>query len=238
MDLIKLNQKSYNKIAKHFSDTRYDTWPELEQFKPFIKSGQRVLDWGCGNGRLLLMLKDLGVNYIGTDQSAELIKIAKQKNSELIKAGNVKFYCTKKKDKIFKPQTFDLVFMIASFFHLPDKEARLKLLEKTIKELKPGGRLLMTVWNLESDWAKRKQKDWKVIGKNDFLIPWKNQQGEVEAERYYHHFTKDELTGLLHKAGYEVEKISYFGGTWSDDKGGRNLVAIAIKSEIKKARKQ
>ncbi len=231
MDIVQKTRDDYNKIAKHFSGTRFDIWPELEQFRSFIKDGQRILDWGCGNGRLLLIMKDKSVQYFGTDQAASLIAIARKKYADEVKSGKAKFFSTAFKEKKFKPEFFDLAFMIASFFHLPDQKIRLKLLKKTYSELKPGGRLAMTVWNLGSDWAKKKmKKEWKILGENDFLIPWKNPEGVVEAERYYHHFTKAELKGLLEEAGFKIEAMNYYNkNSWTDSKGGRNLVVIAIK---------
>lgn len=230
MDLIGKTRDDYNKISKHFAGTRYDVWPELKQFKPFIEGGQQVLDWGCGNGRLLLMLADKDIHYYGVDQSQGLLKIAKKKFAAEIKSGKAKFFCSAFKEKKFKDDFLDLVFMVASFHHLPDEKSRLKLLKKTFKEMKPGARLIITVWNLGSVWAKAKRKEWEKIGENDFLIPWKNPKGKVEAERYYHHFTKIELRGLLEKVGFKVEKLDFFSeDKWSDGKLGRNLVAIASK---------
>lgn len=231
MDIISKTRQDYNKIAHHFSGTRYDTWPELMQFKPLIKNGQYIMDWGCGNARLFLMLKNYDIKYFGVDISDELLKIAKTKHANFVKAGKAKFFCTAKKDKVFKPNFFDLVFMVASFHHLPTTAARLKLLKKIYKELKPGGKLIMTVWNLQSNWAKAKQKkDWKKIKKNDWLVPWKTQQGEVEVMRYYHHFTIKELGGLLTKAGFKILKLDFYNNNnWTDSKGGRNLVAVAVK---------
>jgi ubiquinone/menaquinone biosynthesis C-methylase UbiE len=107
----------------------------------------------------------------------------------------------------------------------------LKLLTKTYRELKPGGKLIMTVWNLGSDWAKKKiKKDWIIVGEGDCLIPWKDNKGKVIVERYYHHFTKKEIKELLKKAGFKVEQIGYashFG--WSDERGGKNLLVVAKK---------
>jgi len=70
------------------------------------------------------------------------------------------------------------------------------------------------------------------VGVSDFIIPWKNPQGEVEVERYYHNFSKDELKGLLTKAGFKIERLDYFNKTnWVEDKkDSRNLVVVAVKS--------
>lgn len=229
--IIRQTRDNYNKIAGHFSDTRHRVWPEFEYFKNYLQDGQNILDWGCGNGRLLLSLQEYrGIKYVGVDQSVELIKIARRTYREEIKMGRAKFYCNASKTPRFSSGQFDIAFMIASFFHLPDNISRNKLLKQVFRELKPGGKLIILVWNLGSDWAKAKAKtDWKIIGPNDFLIPWKTPQGKLLALRYYHHFTPEELRELFETSGFKIQKLEYTSGTWSDAKGGRNLVAVAEK---------
>lgn len=229
--IIHKTREDYNRIAKYFSNTREYVWPEFKYFKSFIKDGQNILDWGCGNGRLVFCLAGKKVKYVGLDQSLGLIKIARKKFATEIKNGTATFVCTGSKDKKFAPEFFDLVFIIASLFHLPSEESRLALLRKVHTEMKIGGKLVVMVWNLASDWAKVKaKKDWKKMGENDFLIPWKNPEGELLAERYYHHFTPDELKSLLVKAGFKIKALKFMkNGTWTDDKGGQNLIAVAVK---------
>ncbi len=230
-EIIHKTQEDYNRIAKYFSYTRQRLWEELKWLKKFIKNGQYILDWGCGNGRLIFLLNGKKVSYFGTDQSDELLKIAKKNFKKEIKEGWVKFFSTAKKKKKFAANFFDLVFMIASFHHLPDRQSRLELLADVYKQLKSGGKLIITVWNLESDWAKKKMDNsWKKIGDNDFLIPWKNPQGEMLAERYYHHFSKEELAGLLKESGFKIKSAEYGEkASWTDEKAGRNLIVVAAK---------
>ena len=230
MDLIKKTRDDYNKIAKHFAKTRRHSWPEFSEFSAFFKSGQRVLDWGCGSGRLVMFLEGKKVEYFGVDQSIELIKIARRLYAKEVKAGQAHFYSSANKPKKFPKNYFDVACLIASFFHLPDEATRLALLNQIHGELKPGGKLVLIVWNLESDWAKTKAKtDWEKIGPNDFLIPWKNPQGKIEAMRYYHHFTQSELQMLLEESYFRIDKIGYGGRVWSDHKVVRNLIVIASK---------
>lgn len=229
MDIVQKTRDDYNKIAKHFAITRRHAWPEFDQFSAFIKNGQRVLDWGCGSGRLMSFLENRGVEYFGTDQSDELLKIARRQYADIVKVGRAHFYSTARREKRFPDAYFDLVFMIASFFHLPDEASRLSLLRTIFRELKSGGRLVILVWNLGSEWAAAKKKEWKQIGEHDFLIPWKNPAGEVEVERYYHHFTPEELTSLLEQAGFTLERLGYGSSVWNDSKGGRNLTVVAMK---------
>lgn len=194
-----------------------------------MADGQYILDWGCGNGRLLYLLKDYDVHYSGVDQSRNLLKEAKK--NPLIQFQDAQFFCTAHKDKNFDPKFFDLVFMLASFHHLPDHKSRLLLLKKVYKEMKSGAHLIITTWNLESDWAKDKlKKDWEVIGENDYLIPWKNQSGDIIVNRYYHHFSKVELEDLVKLAGFKVGTIYYSTGQHkATKKEGKNTVIIAKK---------
>jgi ubiquinone/menaquinone biosynthesis C-methylase UbiE len=229
--IIHKTRVDYNRIARHFSATRVRVWPEFEYLKTFLGDDQTILDWGCGSGRFILGLQDKkNIKYFGIDQSDELIKIARETYATEVKAGWAKFYSTTLQAQKFPDNFFDLEFLISSFFHLPDENTRLSTLQELYRVIKPDGKIVILVWNLGSDWAKEKlKKDWKKIGENDFIVPWKNQQGEVISERYYHHFTSEELSGLLIKAGFKNVKIKYSDATWSDDKGGRNMFAVAVK---------
>ena len=109
MDIIKKTKDDYNRIAPHFSLTRHEA-RELEQFTLFIAPGQRILDWGCGNGRLVYILQNKGVEYIGTDQSIGLLKQAEELFQKEIKDGWVKFVCTENNEAVFPENYFDLVF--------------------------------------------------------------------------------------------------------------------------------
>ncbi|EKD42845.1 MAG: tRNA methyltransferase, catalyzes esterification of modified uridine nucleotides in tRNAs [uncultured bacterium] len=229
--IIHKTREDYNRIAPLFSGTRYDLWDELKQFKKLIKNDQNILDWGCGNGRLLFLMKDKAVKYFGLDQSAELLKLANKKWPDDIKSGKVKFLSTASRFPKFDDDFFDLVFLIASYHHLPDTKTRLQLLEKIYEKMKPSAKIVITVWNLESDWAQSKlKKDWKKMGDNDFLIPWKNSKGEMMSERYYHHFSETELRDLLVRAGFKKIDLFYDDKhSFTAKKGGRNLIAIATK---------
>ena len=175
----KLYQKvkdDYNLIADHFSQTRQWQWSEFSDFKPYLHSGQSVLDLGCGNGRLYFsFLKDLNLEYHGIDINERLIGIAR----EAAKAdtchsragGNLKGAinnnnvdsCFRRNDKkgsaslcyfkvgniatlTYPDNYFDVIFCIATFHHLPSKELRLKALNEIKRVLKPDGYLLMTNW--------------------------------------------------------------------------------------------
>ncbi len=49
----------YEKIAPHFSNTRYKPWPRIAQFLDSLEIGSIVADIGCGNGKYLGVNKDI-----------------------------------------------------------------------------------------------------------------------------------------------------------------------------------
>ena len=49
----------YEKIAPHFSNTRYKPWPKIAEFLNNLEPGSVVADVGCGNGKYLGVNKNL-----------------------------------------------------------------------------------------------------------------------------------------------------------------------------------
>jgi ubiquinone/menaquinone biosynthesis C-methylase UbiE len=48
----------------------------------YIESNQKVLDLGCGNGRLFKILKNKNIKYIGVDNSEMLLLEAQKQYPE------------------------------------------------------------------------------------------------------------------------------------------------------------
>lgn len=225
-NLIEHNRKVYNKIATHFSNTRTTVWDDLLPLGKYSKPGDKILDVGCGNGRLYhLFEKKQGVSYIGIDQSNALIKIAKKQ------APKGKFVLGEMTKLPFKKGEFDIVYCIAAFHHLPDEKFRLKALKEMKRVVKSGRYVILSNWNLDSHGAKKK---WGAgNSERDFMIPWKNPQGGLVGERYYHAFTVEELDHLCKKAGLIIEEQYY---THKGRKGGvtatGNIITILKKPRL------
>ncbi len=228
----------YDAIASDFSDTRGKWWQGFGSFNKYVKAGDRVLDLGCGNGRMAEIFIDSQIEYLGIDNSAELIKIAKQRF-----AGKpwVSFDVGDALSLDFSSQ-FDLVLMIAVLHHVPTKELRLKALKNVYDALKPGGRLVISNWNLwQSDGGKKKFRYFKYLfnyrekisrgvwGLSDAFVPWKPLAGDNL--RYVHSFRKGETKRLLQQAGFAIERIDFENkdGNRATIFTGDNLLAVAVK---------
>lgn len=211
-NLLSLVKRNYNEIAADFDASRKkEIWPEIREFAAAVKDGNRILDVGCGNGRLLEALKDKKLKYLGIDNSEELIKLARKNYPERkFLIGDIL-----KLDSITESD-FDHIFCLAVLQHIPGKELRVEALKQMVAKLKPSGELIISVWNL---WRSPKHRlllfknYWlKILGKNkwefnDLLFPWKNSRGQELSQRYYHAFTKKELKRLVHLAGLKIQKF-------------------------------
>ncbi len=70
-------KENYNCCALDFSQTRVFNWPEISELADkYVKKGMKILDVGCGNGRILELLENRGIEYVGVDNSEGLIKEA------------------------------------------------------------------------------------------------------------------------------------------------------------------
>ena len=223
MNNIKQNLQSiYNNIAGEFSASRKYAGPELSVFIPYIQDNDKILDLGCGNGRLLNALKAANktFDYLGVDFSPDLIKHAKTAHPDQ------KFIISDMSDLDLAGQSFDAVFVIATFHHLDTKKERIDLLKKINTWLAPGGFLFMTNWDL---WQPKYLKDyfynfWQKKSYKDFFVSWQ-MYSDTKGKfwRYYHSFSLKELKKLLTQAGFDLQPKSVY-------KTGHNIYCLAQKS--------
>lgn len=204
--LLKKTAGDYNQIAQDYAKTRNFTW-DIQCLAKYADAGEKVLDLGCGNGRLLGMLKDKRINYIGFDASEKLIEIAKKNypQADFRVGGSLALP--------FPADFFDKIFSIRVLPHIPSKEFRLRFMKEARRVLKPGGLLILTAWNGYNLKNKKgflpmvKNCFLKLIGKSkldfgDALVLWNKK-----TLRYYHFFTKAELKRLTEEVGFNVKKI-------------------------------
>jgi tRNA (uracil-5-)-methyltransferase TRM9 len=196
-------KSAYSNIADDFDCTRKALWPGLENFLPYVKNGDQVLDAGCGNGRLYQLFQGKNIQYIGCDNNMELIARAKKNYP------SAEFAIGDLLHLPFSDNAFDVVFCIAAFHHIPGRELRRTSLLEMKRVLKPGGYMCMTNWdryNKKYFFYILKYGILKIFGlsKMDFkdvLVPWKKT-----ISRYYHCFTLHELEKEFQGAGFSIQK--------------------------------
>ena len=220
---------SYTAIAHEFDRTRQQSWPEFEHFLDYVKEGAKVLDVGCGNGRLFEKLREKKVVYLGVDHNESLLKKAKENFPE------ADFQLMDMVSLHLKKNYYNNLFCIAAFHHLPTKTLRKKVLADFHRSLKKDGVLILTTWNLFQrrylgSLLKSIFRSIFTLGTtgvwNDFWIKW----GNYPLKRYYHCFLPSELYSFFDKKKWQIEEF-YFTkkGNRVSFWGSFNLVVIAKK---------
>ena len=221
----------YDQMADKFSHTRKNFWGDLALIADYISDGDRLLDYGCGNGRLLEILKDKQIEYVGVDISQKLITLAKAKYPEF---GASFSKISSLPSLAFPDNFFNRIISVAVFHHFPERHAR-EMAKDLYRITKPGGTVIITAWNL---WQKSKRKhifnfpailgkifqrgEYRGYGFFDVLIPFQNNEGEV-FKRYHRVYTKNSLSAIFQSASFEIEKCFLAGG--------KNIVLVARKAE-------
>ena len=221
LDLVKQN---YQAIAADFDKTRRkEAWPELKQFAALATPGRKILDVGCGNGRLISALDIPADDYLGIDSSDALLAIAESRHPDYhFLSGDILDLDTAVSGR------YDSIFCLAVLPHIPSAGLRIKALENLKDRLAPGGMIVISAWNLWSPvWRGRHYcrlilKNWwqSLIGCQDrdfgdIVFPWKDAQGNIISERYYHAFRSRELARLADQAGlklgeFKKDKFNYW----------------------------
>ena len=217
---------SYNSIASKFSASRNKPWVEFDLYKNYISSNANVLDIGCGNGRLLLHLDDLQINYTGLDISSEMIKHAKQNTAKTLSSKT--FVNSDVLGAKFKAESFDNIFAVASFHHLHGFCNRLKFIKKLYYWSKPNSTSCVSVWNL---WQKKYIPNFLQAFKSHF---WRFNDLNIKfgkTPRFYHAFTIFGLHFLLFLSPYKSYKLVFVDkkGYKTSKKDCHNIILVLNK---------
>jgi len=183
----------YEKIAPHFSNTRYKPWPKVVEFLEGLEPGSLVADVGCGNGNYL------GVNsknlfMTGTDRSFNLIDICKQKDItfQTFVADSLKLP--------LRNACVDNVISIAVVHHFSTDSLRIKAISEFHRILRSGGKALIYVWAYEQEHKKFQQQD--------VFVKWNLQDTYTKGKKVNKKETKD---------GAAQEQTSFIGTAIKDD---------------------
>jgi len=139
-----INEKS-DKNGGYFNNVDSDIW-KLEQkrdyvfVEPYLSKDSVVLDFGCGLGKMAEILHDEVAIYVGVDVSGEAIKRA------IVRCGkdNCNFFINKSPDlTLFDDETFDLVFSMVTFQHIPKEVVIHSYVPEIFRVLKKNGSFVL-----------------------------------------------------------------------------------------------
>ena len=217
--LARINQVFYEDRAADFSATRERPWSAWESLAEIVEvhvgEGQvRVLDLGCGNGRLGRFLAGRwgdGLDYLGLDASEPMLEIARG-------LGGGRFV---RRDLLASDALddlpagpFGLVTAFGLMHHLPGFDRRAALLRAAAGHLAPGGLLAVSFWQFGAvERFRRRMVPWATwnrsaaepvdtgdLEEGDVLLAWgeaPSTHGLLPAVRYCHWTPPEEAERLL-----------------------------------------
>ena len=133
------NEKSFNLVGAGVSKDMYSLISPEDELN---EKHRRVLDWGCGCGRMIQHVHQLfpKCDLYGSDVDAEAISWCKENLSHV-----ANFSTNDSMPPLyFSDDFFDFIYGISIFTHLA-KEIENKWLEELYRITKPGGHVLLTV---------------------------------------------------------------------------------------------
>ncbi len=204
--LLGINSVFYSEFARVFSDTRSERQPSVKRIISLIGDGDKILDVGCGNGRLALALERAGrrAEYRGVDASRELVAIARAQCARLehVRAEFVVADIAQPGwAHVLGDTPFDAAGALAVLQHIPGFELRVRVLGDIAARVRAGGALIVSNWQFLSDARMRKKiAAWSTaqvherdLEAGDTLLHWK--RGGMGL-RYCHLFTTTEMEKL------------------------------------------
>ena len=180
MEAFEFNSKRYTA----FDDTQDDL--RIKRVLPLIVNAGNVLDVGCLDGTISVLLGKQGNKVYGIDASEPAVEKAKAKGIEAC-LGNIE------ERMPFSDQMFDLVFAGEIFEHIFDIDF---LIDEIYRVTKKSGYLVATTPNLAA------------FGRRLMLLINRNPNIEISftgsAAGHIRYFIKQTLDDLLVKHGFRV----------------------------------
>ncbi len=138
----------------------------------------KLLDVGCGSGRFLAWMKDLGWEVMGTKPDSEAVKVAREKFHIDVHHGTLE-------EARFPDESADVITLIHVIEHLSDPVNTLKECKRVLKN---NGRIIVLTPNVNSLTHKVFEKAW---------IP-------LEPPRHFHLFSLHTVLICAERAGLKV----------------------------------
>ena len=198
-----MSEHAWKEIAGKNIPSSLELYPVLYDY---LESGCRVLDIGCGFGKISFQLASRGYYVTGVDLNEGGIEIAKETEKSLKTSGRLEFRVADAAELPFIEGAFDAAVMKAFLTTIVKKEKRHLVVQEAHRVLKPGGFLYIAEfarnWHLKL-YRERYLRDFPFTKEEGSFLARNPETGEVEF--IAHHFSEKELVFLLLENGFEID---------------------------------
>ena len=169
----------------------------------------RVIDLGCGTGRMLAPLAQKGCSVVGVDLAEPMLRVAREKvaGADLVKANLVELDC-------LAEESFDAaVCLFSTLGMVAGQVERRRVVGHAFRLLRAGGIFVLHVHNRWFNFWDRAGRRWLIGNLVRSLLGNENGGDRVMPPHSggagwpMHLFTRREVRRLLVGAGFEIVKI-------------------------------
>jgi SAM-dependent methyltransferase len=209
-------------IADYWAIFNLDA-PEVDLYRPYLRSP--LLDAGCGAGRVLAPLRELGYDVDGCDVSDDMLARCRERSPDVT-------LWTSALHELDPPRRYATI-LVCGVFGLGTTHAQDELAIARLHDaLLPGGTLVLD--NEESPWSRRRVRDWPseparttapdgtefalssrvdAVDERDRSIHMTIRAETSDGRREEHELTmrqwyRDELVELLERTGFASVAVS------------------------------
>ncbi len=230
-DGFPLSFVEFSRTLGHYDHTERDV--SLIQAMLPLPEFQRVVDICCGFGRMSGALHGRGYEVVGLDLSSQHIELARRVNT------GPDYVVSDMRHVPGAP--FDAAInLYTSFGYLPTEQEDFAALQAWAAALRPGGRLIMELADMDRARARLDLTADRTIRERggvlqEFIMDWATgvfkvtyRRAEQTLQLYTRLYEKERLAELLKQAGFS--EVELFGGFERGKKEpGDNLVIVAVR---------
>ncbi|MDO8470718.1 MAG: class I SAM-dependent methyltransferase [bacterium] len=172
--------ETYNKMAGEYDAEVADFWERfprtfVDAFAENVRKNGKVLDVGSGSGRDALILQKMGFDVVCIDASEAMIRLTTEKGLTSVLADFNSIP--------FENDSFDGVWAYTSLLHVQKTDVQ-KPISEIYRVLK--GRSILGLGLIEGETEEYRESS------------------GVNLPRYFAYYAKNEVEGILKKAGFDV----------------------------------
>jgi len=201
-------------VADYWATVNIDA-PEVELYRPYLRDP--ILDAGCGAGRLLAPLRELGYDVDGCDASADMVERTRRRAPDAT-------LWVSPLHELTPPRRYATIVVCGVFGLGTTREQDEQAIARLHAALLPGGTLVLD--NEESPWSRYRVRDWNEPSEGEIMLSSRvdvvddadrcvhmTMRAETADGRREEHaltmrvWTRDELLPLLERSGFENVEV-------------------------------
>jgi len=227
LHLLFMPESYWEKVSGKDIPSSLDLYPVIHNY---LREGCKILDIGCGFGKISLELSSPGYSVTGIDVNTEAIRLSEAASKDLAASMRTEvkaeFTVGNASALPFRESSFDLAVMQAFLTSVPDPRERARMIQEAFRVLKPEGCLYLVEfgqnWHLQF-YRMRYLQDFSVTKEEGSFLARNPETGDVEF--IAHHFTEKEIVFLIVDSGFEID---YFRVEELRTKTGNKILGFVI----------